>query len=125
MITIMKVIINNIEYVPRPTVDPPTDTEIAALNVRFDSDAGEDISIRDYLFILFSTLWQKKEEFNGKRPFGNSSWEYELFNPLVINGFITGEFSIEDDWVEVADKKEATNFVSRLIRAVFYGYTSN
>lgn len=51
-------------------------------------------SIRSYLYLLLATLWEEGEGFSGKRPFGNSDWEYDLYKCLVSNGYIKGE--IED-----------------------------
>jgi len=49
-----------------------------------DNDANAD-TIRDYLKVLLSTLWEEGESFSGKRPFGNSGWEYELLDTLEIH----------------------------------------
>jgi hypothetical protein len=59
-----------------------------ALNVRFDSDAGDDISIRQYIYALVSTLWDEEESFSGKRPFGNSGWQSEPLYALAKHGFV-------------------------------------
>ena len=61
----MKVIIDNVEYIP--LVEIPKDSGFAAaLEIRFDSDAGDDITIRDYLHKLLKTLWNEGEGFSGK-----------------------------------------------------------
>jgi hypothetical protein len=69
----MRVLIDGVEYVPMPQ---PIDVAgmQGALELRFDSDAGDNITIRDYLRILLETLWEEGEGFSGKRPFGNSGW---------------------------------------------------
>lgn len=60
----------------------------AALAVRFDSDAGDDLTVRGYLRELLSTVWSEGESFDGKRPFGNSGWELDLLVPLAKAGFV-------------------------------------
>lgn len=59
-----------------------------------ENDAGAE-TIRDYLKELLIRLWHEVEGFSGKRPFGNSGWEYELYNALAKNGVIK---SVIDEW---------------------------
>jgi len=115
----MDVRIDGVKYVP--VLDAPTDkTLLAALQVRFDSDIGDDLTVRDYLRDLLLMLWEKGEEFSGKRPFGNSGWKYELYKPLIAGGFIPGTLD-DDGYVNTVDEKIATNYVRNLIIAVFHG----
>lgn len=93
----MKVTINDVQYIPAPK---PTEGKglDAALDARFDSDGGAQITVRDYFRELLLTLWDEKEGFSGKRPFGNSGWEYEVHNALAKAGFVDlGEYSDESD----------------------------
>lgn len=90
-----------------------------ALEVRFDSDAGKNGSVRDYLHALLQVLWDEREGFSGKRPFGNSGWENELFSPLVREGFIAGD--VEEGYGYPHDTRAARAFVRDLIKAAFYG----
>ena len=115
----MKVTIDNVNYVPEVINRFPTEAE-AALNTRFTCDAGVDITIRDYLFKLLMMVWDEDEEFDGKRPFGNSNWDYELYLPLIKNGFIDGKLD-EDGFIKYFDNKEAHEYVSGLIRYMCYG----
>ena len=46
-----------------------------------ENDAGA-ATVREYLVTLLSVLWDEGESFSGKRPLGNSGWEYELLDPL-------------------------------------------
>ena len=114
----MDVIINGVKYAPMP--DVPTDGGLlAALDIRFDSDAGDNLTIRDYLRVLLTTLWEEKESFSGKRPLGNSGWEHELHKPLVEAGLIKGRMF--DGWPDGVDYDEADVYVTKLIMAAFYG----
>lgn len=71
---------------------------ILMLKVDADNDANlqpPNDTIRDYLKALLTQLWLEKEEFSGKRPFGNSSWEYDLYKALIKANYIAG--TIDDD----------------------------
>ena len=115
----MKVLIDDQLYVP---ADPqPTDKTLeAALEVRFDSDAGDGRTVRGYLHALLATLWAEQEGFSGKRPFGNSGWHLELYKPLMAAGFIAGTVD-HDGNPEEFDRKAAHQYVESLIDAAFFG----
>lgn len=90
----------------------------SALAIRFDSDAGDNITIRDYLHRLLSRVWELGEAFSGKRPFGNSGWDYELYQPLVRAGLIPGALD-EDGYIDEVDSAKGAAFVQSLIDHVF------
>lgn len=115
----MKVIIDDVQYVPIPDM-PEGKNANAALELRFDSDAGKNITIRDYLYTLLYKVWDEQEGFNGKRPFGNSSWSYDMYVPLIKAGYIKGTLD-EDGYAESFDKAEAWEFVEGLIKTMCYG----
>ena len=116
---IVKVTIDGVDYVPA-TAHEPDDVVLQALDARFDSDAGENLTVRDYLHKLLWDLWAKGEGFNSKRPFGNSGWEYDLYQPLVANGFVGGSLD-EDGRVNDVEVDNANGLVFEMIDAVFYG----
>ena len=115
-----KVIIDGVEYIPMPE---PVHTEglLGALEVRFDSDAGENITVRDYLRILLLTLWDEGEGFSGKRPFGNSGWEYELYDALMEAGYVQYREYQPGGGLHPDDKRAAHAYVAQLIKAAFHG----
>lgn len=90
----------------------------AALALTFDSDAGDGLTIRGYLRELLVTLWREDEGFSGKRPFGNSGWQSDLYAPLVKAGILKGEVTTGDDWedVEVYDHPAGHKFIAKLIQ---------
>ena len=115
----MEVKIDGVKYVPVP--DLPADKGLlGALEVRFDSDAGDNLTVRDYLCALLETLWREREGFSGKRPFGNSGWELALFAPLIVAGHIPGKVD-EDGFVDDCDESAASTYIAQLINAAFYG----
>lgn len=68
------------------------ETARQALNLKMQPNDANAPTIRDYLIRLLSLVWEEGEGFNGKRPFGNSGWEYDLYVPLVRAGMIEGTF---------------------------------
>lgn len=85
------------------------------LDLRFKcGDLGGEVSIREYLHALLCRLWDEGESFSGKRPFGNSGWEYDLYKPLIIAGIVSGWID-DQGYVEEVDEKEANAEVFRLI----------
>lgn len=69
------------------------------------NDAGA-ATIRDYLKALLLTLLAEGEGFSGKRPFGNSGWEYELYLPLIKAGLVAGKLD-ENECIEDCDSAKA------------------
>lgn len=115
----MKVTIDGVNYVPEsPKVSDRS--ALSALDLRFDSDAGDNGTIRDYLYKLLETLWLEGEGFSGKRPFGNSGWEYDLFEPLIAAGYIEGSLD-SSGGVDSVNCTQGSKFVLSLIAAAFYG----
>lgn len=107
----MNVVIDDVLYVPAPRVsDKP-----ALLGLRFEcADIGRNVSIREYLYELLATLWNEGEGFSGKRPFGNSGWERDLYAPLIAAGAVTGQLDAEG-YVNHVDRKAANQLVMDLI----------
>lgn len=115
----LNVNIDGVRYVPEPE-QPKDKGLLAALEVRFSSDAGDDLTVREYLRTLLMTLWEEGEGFSGKRPFGNSGWEYNIYNPLVKAGLLPG--TIDDDGdVTVENERHAHAYVCDLILAMCHG----
>lgn len=80
------------------------------LELKFEStDLGAEITIKDFFKKLLTTLFEEGECFSGKRPFGNSGWDWDLKICLVKNGVVNGEYNSKyDDWdfdSEEVDKK--------------------
>lgn len=118
----MKVMIDEVLYVPEPPRVTGATLE-AALGHRFDSDAGDNLTVREYLHALLKTLWTETESFNGKRPFGNSGWPHDLFNALAQGGFIDMGEADEDGYFDSTREQDeaADKYVHSLIDAAFFG----
>lgn len=86
-----------------------------------DNDANAK-NVGEYLHSLLFTLWEEGEGFSGKRPFGNSGWEYDLYKPLIVGGFVEGEIDEEyGDFISV-DSKAANKLIFECIAYVFKDY---
>jgi len=72
-------------------------------------------TIRDYLVALAAEVWNAGEGFSGKRPFGNSGWESDVYLPLVKAGVITGKIG-EDGWLEDCDEEAGDKVIKDAIR---------
>lgn len=71
-----------------------------------DNDAHAS-TIRDYFVKIAQTVWAEGEGFSGKRPFGNSGWEYEPFMALAKAGLVDCKFD-KDGYVYSLDTSAAT-----------------
>jgi hypothetical protein len=87
------------------------------LAIEFESlDLGYSLSIRQYLKELLKTLWKEGDEFSGKRPFGNSGWQYEIYEALAKKGLVDGQFDKEGFLIKVDN--QADELVLKLIEAL-------
>jgi hypothetical protein len=73
-------------------------TNILDIKMRENDAAAE--TVRDYLKALLRGVWEDLECFSGKRPFGNSSWEYELYYALADAEVITAELNEEGEFID-------------------------
>jgi hypothetical protein len=65
----------------------PTAQEVLSLPLPDGNDA-QAATVRDYLIALLHELWREEQGFSGKRPFGNSSWQYNLYVPMAKAGWV-------------------------------------
>lgn len=91
------------------------------LELKFEStDLGKEISIKDFFKELLTTLFKEGECFSGKRPFGNSGWDYDLCVCLAQNGVIKGNHITILDCTGFNgldyDRKEAERKILELIK---------
>lgn len=66
------------------------------LDLPMVDNSGEAKTFREYFKKLLQTLMEEGEGFSGKRPFGDSSWEYDLYDSLIENKIIESIESFED-----------------------------
>jgi len=87
------------------------------LAIKMQENDAEASTIGDYLKKLLEAVWREGEGFSGKRPFGNSGWECEIYQALVAGGAVGGV--ITDDGLQSCDEAHANSIVFSLIDLVF------
>jgi hypothetical protein len=80
------------------------------------NDAGAD-TIRGYLVALLAAVWDQGEEFNGKRPFGYSDWQWDLWEALARAGHVSGTFD-EGGHLDDVDRRKGRELIASAIRAL-------
>ena len=120
----MKVIIDDVVYVPDQPSAPDANACEMALNAPMTHcDDFDDIKVVDYLRELLDTLWVDGEGFSGKRPFGNSGWSFDLIYSLIECGYIPGTIERDEDGDFIDsdyNDNEADRLVRELISYAFY-----
>lgn len=79
-----------------------------------DADAA---TIGEYFKKLLYNVWDEGESFSGKRPFGNSGWEYDVYAALVKAGAVAGRFD-EDGYLDDVDKDAANKLVDAALKQI-------
>lgn len=87
-----------------------TPAEVLALPMQ--TNDAEVETIRDYLVTLLSTVWVEQEGFDGKRPFGNSGWSYDLVDTLVGAGAVHGPDPVGDAYYLIREAIESLRAVT-------------
>lgn len=77
-----------------------------------DNDANA-ATIGDYFIRLAEQAWIEEEGFSGKRPFGNSGWQHDIYRALVENKVITGEF--DDRYLVDYDGQAGDQIINSLL----------
>lgn len=96
------------------TTTEPTGPEILAVPLP-PNDAGA-ATVRDYLVKLVAEVWREDECFDGKRPFGNSGWQHEVYIGLAKAGLIE---STPNKWEELEyDDAAGDVLIQRAIAAL-------
>lgn len=62
------------------------------LDLKLPANDAKAETVREYLAALLTEVWFEEEDFDGKRPFGNSHWQTEVYTALANAGLIKAEF---------------------------------
>lgn len=92
----------------------PTPQQVLNLELAPDNDSGTT-TVRGYLTALLSLLWEHDEGFSGKKPFGSSDWQDDLYIPMMRAGFITGELGKDGD-VREMDTRTGDRLIQAAIK---------
>ena len=81
------------------------------IDVKHDcDDLDKKVSVRGFMYELLKELWTEFEGFSGKRPFGNSGWEYWVYTVMIKEGIIKGKLD-EDGFIEDIDENKAHKII--------------
>ena len=72
-------------------------TLILACPMNPDTNDAGAFTVRGYMVELARTVWCDGECFSGKRPFGDSGWENEVYDALVRAELVPGTINEEGD----------------------------
>ncbi len=90
-----------------------------------ENDAGAK-TVREYLLNLAHKCWEEGEGFSGKRPFGNSGWEHEIYTAIAKSGMIEAKFDsdpgYENDLLDF-DQPAANRLMNNAFLALGSTYT--
>ena len=83
------------------------------------NDAYAD-TVGEYLSQLLKEVWTQEQCFSGKRPFGNSSWQWEVYKALGEAGIIQVSY---DEWEtpSLDDRDEVDKLIRQAIEFAFLG----
>ena len=82
-----------------------------------ENDSGAS-TVRGYLVALLAELWREEEGFSGKRPFGNSSWQYDIYVPMIKAGIVDGSFDESGYYVMHVDAPAADKLILAAIQSL-------
>jgi len=89
----------------------------AVLDIPMYENDAEATNIREYFQRLLSELWLEGEGFSGKRPFGNSGWDYDLYSALVEAKAIKAKTD-EDGNIEEMSPRERAKANALILSAI-------
>lgn len=96
-----------------------------ALDIVFEHrDLGAPITIREFFRYLLATLWVEEDGFSGKRPWGNSGWQFDVIYALIEHGYLKGSVEYDEDgYVQEStyDREEAEQYICALIAQMCLG----
>lgn len=97
----------------------PTPEQILDLIVSGDFGTG---TVREYLSDLLGLVWDEKAGFDGKRPWGNSGWEWELYQSMIDAGFLAADPSYDDSrQLDEDGRRKADDLIAQAIKALGKG----
>lgn len=82
-----------------------------------DSDFPGD-TVREFLYNLFTKLWMYQDDFNSKRPWGNSGWAVDVHRALIDSGTLEAIYDKDGDLFDY-DEREANLLIEIYIDYLF------
>lgn len=90
------------------------------LDIEMQENDANAKTIKEYLKKLLLGVWIKEESFNGKRPFGNSGWKYEVYVALARAKVISADMD-DDNYIQdisLAEEEKANNLIAEAIKSL-------
>jgi hypothetical protein len=75
-------------------------------------------TVRAYLVKLLARVWEEEQGFDGKRPFGDSGWQTDVYVPMVHAGLISGEFFEDGFYIKELDERAGCQLMLAAIAAL-------
>lgn len=75
-------------------------------------------TVKEYLGLLLSTLWLLGDLFSAKRPFGNSDWQWKIYESLAKAGIIPAVWD-EEGYLEDINRYAADELILLAIREMY------
>ena len=95
----------------------PTPQHVLALPMPPNATSASAATIGEYLTRLLADLWTQGSDFNAKRPYGSSDWQWVVYEQLVKAGYVEGRLD-GDGYIEHADIPAADRLISVAIQAL-------
>lgn len=90
------------------------------LDIEMQENDAKAKTIKEYLKKLLLGVWIREESFNGKRPFGNSGWKYEVYVALARAKVISADMD-DDNYIQdisLAEEEKANNLIEEAIKSL-------
>jgi hypothetical protein len=89
----------------------------AALGLPMEKNEAGAATIREYLKAILLGVWTRGADFDGKRPFGSSSWQCDIYVALIKADVVEGSLD-GDGFVATVDEDAADAIVKSAIEAM-------
>lgn len=105
-------------------VTPETLRKVLACDIS-ESYTGEGAgvgSVRGLLYELLAKVWLEEEGFNGKRPWGESSWQYAVYQSIAEADLCPREMhQYNDEWYPIDPSWVDENLLLPAMRMLMLG----
>lgn len=79
---------------------------------------GKDLTLKEYLKETLLTFIREGESFSGKRPFGNSDWDWQIYKGLIALDNSLGTLD-EDGYIATVDSEACDRIIVKCVKEVF------
>ncbi len=102
-------------------MDQFDDDMVRALQAPVEIEGADVATIGELLGNLAAGTWSNSN-WNGKRPFGNSGWHWDVYAALIKAGLISGRIEIdaEGSYVETLNDDERAKADALILAACAY-----